>query len=89
MRKLLTRFKNFFLDHVNWCHKQFSNGEYKPSTWFYEAYARIFYPIPWQEEPCWCCASARGLIYGITIGSTLAGLILLILTKFGVLYVVR
>lgn len=68
LKTLWTKAKNFFLDHINWCHKTLSTGEEKPMTWFYEFWCWIFWPIPWMEEPCWCCASVRGVIYGILLG---------------------
>lgn len=65
---MLTRIKNFFLDHINWCHKTLSNGEPKPNTKFYQFFCYLFWPIPWNEEPCWCCAGTRGIIYGVVLG---------------------
>ena len=68
LKGLWTKAKNFFLDNINWCHKTRSTGEEKPMTWFYEIWCWIFWPIPWMDEPCWCCASVRGVIYGVLLG---------------------
>lgn len=64
----LYRLKWFFLEHINWCHPKDRFGNDKKQTWFYTVYCYLFWPIPWQEAPCWCCASARGLLYGFIIG---------------------
>ena len=64
--------KNFFLDHINWCHPVNSDGSEKQPTWFYTLWCYLFWPIPWMEpEPCWCCASVRGVIYGFILGVAL------------------
>lgn len=68
MKKLWSKIKNFFLDHINWCHKELSTGGEKEPTNWYQFYCWLFWPIPWQKEPCWCCASVRGIIYGIILG---------------------
>lgn len=68
MKKLWNKFKNFFLDHINWCHKTLSTGEDKPITRFYQFFCYLFWPIPWMDRPCWCCAGTRGIAYGIIIG---------------------
>lgn len=67
-KKLRTRLKDFFLDHINFCHKTLSTGAEKPDTLFYTFYCYLFWPIPWMDEPCWCCASFRGIMYGFAIG---------------------
>lgn len=66
--QLLNKLKWFFLEHINWCHPVDRNGNEKKPTLFYRFYCVLFYPIPWQDQPCWCCASARGLLYGIILG---------------------
>ena len=44
-------------------------------SWFYTAYCWLFWPIPWQKNPCWCCASFRGLITGFAAGVLLGALL--------------
>jgi len=61
--------KAFFIDHINWCHPVNSKGQEKESTLFYEYWCKLFWPIPWMEAPCWCCASVRGVIYGLIVGA--------------------
>lgn len=61
---------------VNFCHSTDSNGEAKVVTGsidrainkFIGFYRMLFWPIPTMEEPCWCCASVRGIVYGYIIG---------------------
>ena len=72
MKDLMIRCKDFFLDHINWCHPKLSDGSDKPPSVLYDAWCLLFWPIPWMEDPCWCCASARGVVYGILIGLFLA-----------------
>ena len=68
MKTLWKKAKDFFLDHINWCHPTLSNGEEKEPTAFYNFWCWLFWPIPWMDEPCWCCASVRGVIYGVILG---------------------
>lgn len=63
------KLKNFFLDYINWCYPVFSTGKPKELTLFYKVFCYIFWPIPWQDEPCWCCAGTRGLMTGFIIGA--------------------
>lgn len=55
----------FFIDYINWCHPVDSKGNEKKPTRFYQFYCWLFWPIPWMDEPCWCCAATRGWVYGI------------------------
>lgn len=64
----LTKFKCFFLEKINWCHPTKCDGTEKGDSLFYKLYCYVFYPIPWQENPCWCCASVRGLLTGGIMG---------------------
>ena len=76
LNKICYECKWFFLEKINWCHPTDRNNHDKPTSWFYTIYCWAFYPIPWMEpQPCWCCASVRGLIYGIIIGLGLGYLI--------------
>lgn len=73
MKKLTNKLWWFFLDHINWCHPVYHDGTEKPDSKLYYLYCLAFWPIPWMEEkygkqPCWCCASVRGLIYGLLMG---------------------
>ena len=68
MTSLWNKAKAFFIDHINWCHKTNSDGTEKEPTLFYDLWCALFWPIPWMDEPCWCCASVRGVIYGILLG---------------------
>lgn len=64
-----TDLKWFFLEKINWCHPTDRNGNEKKPSLFYNIYCYIFWPIPWMKpEPCWCCASVRGIVYGLIIG---------------------
>lgn len=65
---MYTKLKNFFLDHINFCYPKKSDGADKPQTWWYHFYRALYWPIPQQDTPCWCCASIRGIIYGILLG---------------------
>ena len=67
-KNLWKRAKAFFIDHINWCHPTNSDGSEKAPSRFYDAWCWVFWPIPWMDEPCWCCASVRGVIYGIILG---------------------
>lgn len=71
LSKLCYEIKWFFLEQINWCHKTDRNGNEKKPSIFYNLYCYLFYPIPWMENPCWCCASVRGLVYGIVLGFVL------------------
>lgn len=73
---LLYRAKWFFLEKLNFCHPKDRNGNDKPETLFYKAYCFLFWPIPWQETPCWCCASFRGLVTGFILGVALCFLVM-------------
>lgn len=76
LRKRLQDAKWFFLEKINWCHPTDRDGNEKPQTWFYKAYCLAFWPIPWMEpQPCWCCASVRGLAYGLVLGLIVGGLL--------------
>lgn len=69
MSHLLNKLKCFFLEKINWCHPTNCDGTEKPETLFYKIYCYLFWPIPWMEpQPCWCCASVRGIIYGLVLG---------------------
>jgi hypothetical protein len=59
-----------WLRRFNWCEPLDPEGEDKPESRLYDFYCRLFWPIPWQEQPCWCCASVRGIIYGLIVGWT-------------------
>lgn len=71
---MIKKLKNFFLDYINWCHPTYSNGEEKKVTWFYTFWCWCFWPIPWMDDPCWCCASVRGMMYGFVMGLVAAWL---------------
>ena len=76
LNKIWYECKWFFLEKINWCHPTDRNKKEKPTSWVYTVTCWAFYPIPWMEpQPCWCCASVRGLIYGIIIGLGLGYLI--------------
>lgn len=76
MNRLWYELKWFFLEKLNWCHPVDRHGNDKPETLFYKIYCWAFWPIPWMEpQPCWCCASVRGLAYGVIIGFGLGYLI--------------
>lgn len=62
------KLKWFFLENINWCHPVKRDGTGKGDSWFYTLYCYLFYPIPFMEHPCWCCASARGILYGFVLG---------------------
>lgn len=71
-----TKVKWFFLERVNWCHPVDRNGKEKTKTRFYTFYCYLFWPIPWQEpQPCWCCASVRGIAYGLVVGLLLGKMV--------------
>lgn len=65
---LVQKIKWWFLEQVNWCHPTDRDGNEKPKTLFYTAYCFLFWPIPWQDTPCWCCASVRGIMLGLIFG---------------------
>lgn len=73
MTAFWNKIKNFFLDHINWCHETLSTGSPKPLGAFYKFWCYLFWPIPWMKNeagepaPCWCCASVRGFIYGLVL----------------------
>lgn len=66
-KKILEKCKNLFVDHINFCIPDKSDGTPKEDSLFYDLYCLIFWPIP-QNHPCWCCAGVRGIIYGFIIG---------------------
>lgn len=72
---LKDKLKWWFLENINWCHPVMRDGTPKKPTWFYTAYCWMFWPIPWQKDPCWCCASFRGLITGFAAGVLLGVLL--------------
>lgn len=65
---LYYKLKWFFLEKINWCHPVDRNGKEKPETLFYKFYCYLYWPIPWMEQPCWCCASVRGMLNGFILG---------------------
>ena len=76
LNKLWYETKWFFLEKINWRHPVDRQGKAKPQSRFYTIYCWLFWPIPWMEPaPCWCCASVRGLIYGLILGFSLGYLL--------------
>lgn len=68
LKLLLNEARNWFIDY-NWCHNDDHQGNPKPPSLFHSFYRAIFWPIPDQQpQPCWCCASFRGIIYGAVLG---------------------
>lgn len=68
------RFKQWFIDNINWCEAKYSDGRDKPENrvlnWFYEHWL-----WPWDQNDCLCCNTTRGLIYGLVMGMIIGGLL--------------
>lgn len=74
MNKSWLRFKEWFVNNVNWC-EGYYYGTDKPKpenkiyNWFYK-----YWLFPWKQNECLCCNTVRGVIYGFVLG-VIAGLI--------------
>lgn len=66
--KRCKRFRYFIWDHLDICKPTTHTGQDKPASLFFDLYCYIFYPVPWQAKPCWCCAGRRGLLIGLVVG---------------------
>ena len=74
-KTLWSNIKTWVVDY-NFCHPTDSKGEPKNITGsidkaidaFIGFYRILFWPIPQMKDPCWCCASVRGLVYGYIAG---------------------
>ena len=59
---ILTKFKNFFNDYINWCEAEYSDGREKPENKVYHfIYRHWLWPL--AQNDCVCCNTVRGMIY--------------------------
>lgn len=65
-KKLPQKLRNFIIDW-NFCEANNSKGQQKGSNIFYEIYCKLFYPLPQYKHWCGCCASFRGILYGMLL----------------------
>ena len=56
-----------FIDKVNFCHGEYSDGTAKPENKVYD-WLYYHWLWPFKQTDCVCCNAVRGLLYGVIIG---------------------